>query len=317
MEIFAWVLLWLFQFVLSPINLPVDKNVSNSDYYGKYFHVIYYCQDGNWFELGCEWIPSATFFGLKPLGQTFAKNDRDIYFKHHRVTEWVDHSSFAINRNLPMDKNHVYEMSDSDGHLHVSKIAGADPQSFEEVSDWNSGAKWHRDNRHYFLNGKKTDVDRGSFTQVCAYLYKDKSAVFSVEDNALKKLSFEAARFRRLTRDSCTDDFSVIRYDRRSNKIESYRINRGSNSILAADESYLIYTNRVIYHGVPITMADAGSFTILTEFYAKDKFRVYFSGKPLKGADPTTFVAQSLYSGKDKNFWYCRENQVQENYVCK
>lgn len=317
MDTLIRIALWLFQFIFSPVNLPVDNKVSNSYYYGKYIPVIYYCQDGNWFELGCHWMPGASLFGLRPLAQSFAKDGKDIYFKQYRVTEWVDYSSFSIIRNTPTDKNHVYYMSDSNGRLDIRKIAGADPKSFEEVSEWDSGNRWLRDNRHYYLNERKSDVDRNSFTQVCAYLYKDKSGVYTIQDNELKRLPYQANRFRRLTRDSCTDENSVVRYDWRRNKLESYRIQRGPNSIIAADENYLIYGNRVIYHGISLPMAEAASFSVLSEFYAKDRFRVYFDGKPLKSADPSTFSTTGLYTGKDKNASYCRESQVQHGTICK
>lgn len=317
METLFKILMAIFYAVFSPISVPVNRNVSTSYYYGKFFPALYYSQTGNWFELGWEWMPKASLFTFNPISENFAKDSTDVFFKQHRITEWVDYPTFTINRGIPIDAKSAYRIDDDNGRLYIARIQGADPKTFEFLSQWRSWAQWHRDKNSYYRNWQKVGVERETFEATCDFFYKDKYSVYVDDGEVLRKFPCSPTRFRRLTRDSCTDGEFIFRFERHlKDKISKLRFPAEKNRIIATDQNYIIYTGAVIYHGAAIPQADARSFVVLSEFYAKDKFRAFFDGKPLIGAEATSFSVDSLYSAHDSKAWYCREKRQAENLPC-
>ncbi|MBX2897620.1 MAG: DKNYY domain-containing protein [Cyclobacteriaceae bacterium] len=309
------------------VGKPVNAALSNSYYHHKWKNKIIYSPMGNWFELGYTEL-DADPESFSVLSGEFAKDKQQVYWRDN--VQKVEHASFTIDNGIPKDALRVYYDFGYQDSLHI--IEGADPQSYEVyklVKEWDYYT-WGRDKNAVYLNGKKIDVDRATFTVLNATLATDSTNLYIIkrdysqvggsqaEVQVIKKaihpgglphvISENYVQFgNMLVASNWKVDFSLLTFD----KIEAIKIIDERNvvvnetifvsdgeriddvdipSLEILNRDFIKDKQQALYDRKKITGADGASFTPVYEEYSKDKTHVFYKDQILTGANPATFT---------------------------
>jgi hypothetical protein len=310
------------------IGKPVNVVLSDAYYHHAWKTKIVYAPMGNWFELGYTELKAdpSTFI---VLSREFGKDNTSIFWKSEQQS--VHYSSFLIDAHgIPKDAAHVYYDFNSGDSLFV--IEGADPQSYEPLPlDKNQTYNhWARDNNFIFLDGKKINADRQTFTLLNKTLAVDSTNIYSIVTNyeqligstgttqVIKKVAKPGGTPKVISDNyvqignaivlsNWKNDFSMIEFQRiDSVKIIDERniivnstalVSDGNlmdsvdiNSIEILNRDFIKDKNHVFYDCSEIELADPASFTPVFESYSKDAKHAFYKNKVLEGADPTAFT---------------------------
>ncbi|MCX2680460.1 DKNYY domain-containing protein [Galbibacter sp. EGI 63066] len=299
----------------SPFSGPVDESVSDSYYYSKNKKEIYYCQMGNWFELG-ETKLNADAETFKVLALDFGKDKNHLYFKENVIDEEVDVASFSVVETIGycIDKEHVYIPYDYTPYKyeygnrrdkHLWKIEKANPKTFEKID-----SDWSKDDKHYYYDYHLINVDYSSFEVLNKSFAKDKDTVYQLKNPTLLPTpAIDPATAKTLNDRYISDknniyDFQEYVDGERVDSLTAFSYKNLDGLKILKDE-YLVLDDKVIYDGFEIGTVDIPSFQVVHESYAKDKERVFYLGKMIENADPNTFeIFETPYFSKDKNHVY-------------
>lgn len=151
----------------------VDKKKSESYFYS--FNSIAYCPNGNWLEVASPVKCKADLSSFKVLSENIAKDRNSVFYKGI-IVKGTDSKSFRIENAIPRDKSFAYiEEYDS-----LKPIKGIDAASFQYLDIHGVNPQvWSKDNRNYYLNYKKVNVDYPSFTILDSGYAKDKDSFYS------------------------------------------------------------------------------------------------------------------------------------------
>jgi len=185
-----------------------------------------------------------------------------------REIENSDPESFEVLAyNLAKDKNHVYH--------NEMIIEGADPNTFDLVSP-----EEIYDEKYKF------------FTYT-----KDANQVFYLY---LSIKGADASSYRHLWGDFSRDDTNLYFMEKKLVAISENPEKITNDS----DENYLRIGEAVYYQMMLIESANADSFSVIKESFAKDNHAIYSGSKLLKDVDPYSFEIINDHYQRDKNRLY-------------
>ncbi|WP_038529782.1 DKNYY domain-containing protein [Formosa agariphila] len=301
----------------SPFSGAVDKTISDNYYYSKSGKEIRYSRMGNWFELGNSKV-DADVASFEPLAREFAKDKDHVFYKDYIIDAEVDRSTFRAGEAIAYDTNHVYiplemvsyDIQDTlktDDQLFI--VAGADPETFERLDDWD----WGKDAKNWFYNYRTIAVDYESFTPINTNFCKDINQVYIRTSSEILPCNIDAKTLKIINDRYVADARYIYDYVAWQNQKEVNTLHTFSyedfERIDGTDSDYLYFDNQVIYDGILIEDATRATFKVLdspTKAYAKNDQYVYYSGKKICGADVESF---RLYDydqyARDKNHVYC------------
>ncbi|WP_378176714.1 DKNYY domain-containing protein [Aquimarina sp. SS2-1] len=298
----------------NPFGKAVNKELSDSYYYTRDGEGIIYSPMGNWFSLGKDemQVDLATF---QVLGREYAKDKQYAYFKSRVINSAIDVPSFQVKAGfVPMDKNHVYILTDDLYYLHDSDeegfkiLEGADAETYEPL-----GHDFAKDKNFIYRNNQIcTEVDHGSFEIINDQFCKDKNGVYHYYYGKplLKVENANPSKIISLTDSHIRDDRNVYFYmsHRGFEDIEeiiTLPFNDSDEIVFFDDHSLLKIDNQIFYEGLAIEGADASTFEDIQYGYAKDVNHVFFHGKIIKEADVNSFKYNDYnYTFSDKNHVY-------------
>jgi hypothetical protein len=195
----------------------------------------------------------------------------------------------------------------------IKTIPTADLETFVPMGEY------AKDKHHVFHHGKlDNEMDYNSLTRD-GLIYYDKNGVDTGEGGILKIREFDLSRFMALEYHYYTYGNDLYHYDNKKfMKIEG----ADAKTFRVLDDHYAKDKSRVYYDGSKILEgADAETFVILDGHYknryTKDKNRVYFNDSVLPDVDAPSFaVANPSYSSaftKDKNTIYINNKKVENS----
>lgn len=293
---------------------PVDKEISDSYYYSTDGKSMVYSPMGNWFELGKTSFDGdvATF---SVLARDYGKDKDHVYYKSKPISNEVDIKSFVVKDDyIPMDKNHVYVVTDNSSCMDKTKaclkiIEGADPATYKRLN-----FTFTKDKAHVFCNDTiVSSLDTDSFEVVSDYFSKDKGGVYLHQfDAPLKKLPIDPDDLMAIAPDIIRDSSQVYIFVGGKTGLINIPF-RDSSKIQSFAQRDLLRIDDVIYYqGVPMEGADAETFEIIDGGHFKDKNKVFFWGELIEEADVNTFEIVKYQYAKDKDHVFF-ESELIEN----
>jgi DKNYY family len=298
---------------LNRLGKPVNKTLSDSYYYHARKNIIVYSPMGNWFELGYT-ETCANRKSFQVLSRDIGKDHRTIFWKGE--PQPVDYASFFIDKDgIAKDSAHVYYTGRIGKELQV--IAEADPKTYRPytISEETPTQAWGRDERSFFLYGKKIDVDGISFERINQSLGYDSGYIYAITrppglpDDGTQVL--KKALNPRGQAESINDFYARIgnliihsnwRNEFSSETFESIR------EIHIIDDRNIAVNNILISDGNRIPDVDIKTLEIVARDYIKDNTSVYFNTHKIPGADPKTFsYVFEDYSKDHKHVYYKTE----------
>ncbi|MHA7058037.1 DKNYY domain-containing protein [Aquimarina sp. M1] len=299
---------------LNPFGGLVNKELSDSYYYTRDNEGIVYSPMGNWFSLGKDEM-EVDLPSFQVLGRDYAKDADHAYFKSRAINSPIDVASFQVKAGLvPMDKNHVYILTDDLYYLHDSDeegfkiLEGADAKTYEPL-----GYDFAKDKNFIYHNNEKcTVVDHGSFEIINDQFCKDVNGVYHYwyGQPILKVENANPSKIISLTDSHIRDDQNVYFYlshrgFENIDKVITLPFQDSEQISFFEDHSLLKIDDRIFYEGLLVENADASTFKDLEYGYAKDVNHVFFHGKMVEGADVKTFkYNDDKYTFSDKNHIY-------------
>ncbi len=299
---------------LNPFGKLVNEELSDSYFYTRDGEGIVFSPMGNWFSLGKHdmKVDMATF---QVLGRDYAKDKEYAYFKSKIIDFGIDVASFRVKANyVPMDKNHVYILTDN--YYHIGEkgegfkvFEDADPETYEQLN-----YDFAKDKNFIFRNEEKfTKVDHESFAVISDQFCKDINGVYLVRyQQPLYKIDANISEAVALVPSYIRDDKyvyihtkdrgvetkdmdTIIRIPfKKPEEIQFYN----DNTIVKID-------NSIYYQGIRIEEADALTFEEVGYGYSKDASFVFFLGQIVEGADAKTFkYNDNNYTFSDKKHTY-------------
>lgn len=226
----------------------------------------------------------------------YSKDSQFVYQANRRIEE-ADPKSFSqIKGKYYRDKNHVFYSG--------KKIVGADPLTFEVLNE-----KYAKDKNHvFYIDVILQGADPQSFEWLQENYSRDKQHVYLE--------SF-------LLPDSDAQTFEILEgcYSRDAKQVyfcehvvsqdpKHFEFIKWKNRILFGKDSKSVYNRQKRLEG-----ADPETFTIVSEYYAKDKKGVWYldviSFTRIENTDFESFVALDRYYSKDKNHVYYKDEILQ------
>lgn len=323
--LFLFFLLYIVSFFFR-VGKPVNSNLSDSFYHHYWKDKVIYSPMGNWFELGYSELDAdpATF---QVLSREFAKDATTVFWKGHKQS--VDPLTFSVDdKGIPKDKDHVYYDEAYGDSLTV--ITEADPLTYQQYTPpgKNFYHRWGRDDASFFLEGRKVEVDRMTFSPLNETLAMDTNNIYSLKrssdylsgtgDLQLMKKATRPTGIVTVISDNYLqvgnqivlsnwkNDFSILTFDviqetrvldERNLVVNSVLISDGKlmeevdvASLEIIDRDFMKDVHHVFYDTQKIPSADPASFTPVYEAYSKDKNSVFYRNTILKGAVPASFA---------------------------
>jgi hypothetical protein len=309
------------------VGKPVNPVLSDSYYYHAWKDKMIYSPMGNWFELGyTEFNANPKTFSV--LSREFGKDSESVFWKGK--IQRVQHDSFVIDsQRVPKDAKHVYYDLDFGDSLKI--IEGADSESYARFTPIKElyYYDWARDNQAVYVNGKKLEVDRKTFTVLNSSIAADTSHLYIIKltegqlastkgavhvirkapnPGTAKVISANYIQFgNHIALSNWKNEFAMLTFDQidsvkvideRNLIINSTLLVSDGEQINDVDITTLEILNRdfikdksqVFYDRQKIAGADAASFTPVYEEYSKDKTHVFYKNQILAGANPATFT---------------------------
>lgn len=307
--VFSLVAYGVYRF-FNPFGGLVDSKVSNSYFYSNNREQIVYSPMGNWFELGKTEM-NVDMGSFKVLGNDYAKDNKNAYFKSKAINIDLDVSSFRVLEGyVPMDKNHVYELVNALYYIDGARegfrvLEDADPLTYEQLN-----YHFAKDKNYVFRNNKKlTQVDYKSFEIINDQFCKDQNAIYHYwYQKPLQKVdSINVSETISLSPYCIRDKENVffhlgsINYEN-TDKIIRIPFKNPDKINFFEEKALIKIDDKIYYGGRVLNQADASSFEEVGYGYAKDINYVYFLGKIIPEADSETFAYdQTNYRFYDKN----------------
>ena len=255
---------------------------------------------------------------FKVLSKKYA-HDAQVAFFQYDTLSGSDGSTFKLLKyDYAVDKNQVYR---------DSSILSKDAANFEFVARTDD-ALYSRDKSTVYRNGKALEgVDAASFEAIAdEEYYKDKKAVYynqrlieRADPKTFQVLREHYAKdkqhvfhrehtvegadpktFRLLKEGYARDDVHLFVRTRLLSKYP------GSFQILD-DQPFMLYVtdgHNIFISGIKVEGADAASFEILGDGYARDKHNAYYKRSIIVGAKAASFVAFNKFYSKDESRAY-------------
>jgi len=301
--------IWLIH-ACSPLGSPVDEKISKSHFYNGSKTDVIYSPNGNWFELEASKL-QADVSSFEVLSNKFGKDKNRVYYLGGAADDpSIDVKSFLAKEkdwmwHIGLDKNNVYifnrEVEQGQYKVKATIIDEANPSTFLQLNQY-----FAKDDKNHFFDYKVIDVDYTTFKQVNEFFHIDKNQAYCHTYQFFKAFDVAIDSFKRMDDYFAYDKTNVyyfVEYMRDTSE-KKLQIIPYTNfqSIKILNKTHLIVDKKVFYQGVEIKDADADSFTVISEEYAKDKQKVYFTGILIKEADVETFhYSEKVYRYKDKN----------------
>ena len=246
-------------------------NKALSDQYYSKDGLVYFTQGGNFFELGAQVIEGADLNSFAVLSESYAKDSTNIFFLGH-ILEEADFDSFEVLENYyARDKNAVY--------LYGKKLIGVDSEEFKVLDD----SLFAKNNTKVLYAGEVlTGADADSFSIL--------NPVYAVDSENLYYHEYLIAPLK-------DQDISLYRNDAFLSMgamlFYSGRLIRDdfdSKSFKIFSEKYFFANGKVyFYYFDPVTElrdSDAGSFSTVGDYYAKDKNNSYYGSTLILNMPP-------------------------------
>lgn len=308
LKILFFPFLWFLQ-SCSPLGNPVDLEVSNSHYFNRSKTDVMYSNSGNWMAQG-NTAMNADVESFKVLSRYFSKDKNHIYFYDKVVNNpKVDIASFTSNSTNLMDEigvdaNNVYYIENPYNKKELKVIPDANPKSYQKLN-----VNWGKDNRNYFYQHKKVEVDYASFEIFNDMFSKDGERVYVYHYGDFKTLNADANTFNIFEKSNYAYDNGKVYYFYIADNELGYAVLKipypPNSSLEIYNSNHLRIHDLVYYKGKPIVGSDIKSFRLLDHEYAKDTAQVYFKGKIITEADVETFhIPKDDFRPSDKNGSY-------------
>ncbi len=315
----------------SCVGNPIDENISK--YYRKSWGTVYFTdKPAKTMGIHGNKIKGANSKTFTPLAEFVAKDKKMVYYQDIPQPH-VDVESFQVKEDGTMrDKNHIYFPALKDAKYTLRILYNVDVETY---GSYKGHIGWGYDKNHVYQGySKPVEADPSSFTFLSDNFMKDKNFLYAPYFGGIKKTQINTDSLEVLgntyVRDNKqvyffdienTQDFKTIPFHSIdsisvladpfiiiNNKVyeNGYLLNDGdadASTFRILDGYCCRDTNHIFYSGKAIP-ADANSFELLSEGFAKDKQSVYFFGYILNNVDVNSFkIINSLYFS-DKNHVY-------------
>ena len=240
----------------------------------------------------------------------YAMDNKQIYWKGRSVAVQMDPATFEV-----LDNDYA---RDSQTLLYQGKaVTGASAVSFSSLG-WGYG----KDQFQVYYHGSPVldpIFDASSFTVLSEFYIKDKQIVYWSD---LPIVGVDVESFVALNDFYGKDKNHVylqgIKLENADvnsfQVIQNYWERKESDDTITFGENWCTKdATSVFYYRTPIENADSASFTLLTDYYAKDKNHVYFNNQIIKEADPKTFIVINAYYTKDHQHVFY--NKMVDEYI--
>lgn len=307
--VIAVILICLFGFItlfFYRIGKPINESVSKSYYYHAWKNKMVHAPMGNWFELGYTEF-NADAKSLVVLSEDFAKDNTTVFWKG--VPQLVDHVSFKVDEfRIPKDDKHVYKTNVFDT---LQIVVDADPASYRPMGEKEDSyiTSWFKDDRSYFFQGHKIDVDYATFEKINKSLMMDAWSVYSLvkressagynETMQVVKMMERPAGTVKSINDSYAQIGTTIFLSNWKNEFASIVFEK-IDSIQIIDERNIAVNNHLIADGTLLKGIDISTLTIIDRDYLKDQSAVYYESKKIELADSKSFEVVFEEYSKDK-----------------
>lgn len=298
-----------------------------SDSYFKKWGKIYYCQGGQWFNLGYTKCDSDVE-SFQVLGRTLAK-DKNSIFCVGTIQRHVDYQSFVVtSERVVRDKYNAYP-SKSYTDLEPVKIEGMDLATFDFVEGSRGKyGRWAKDKNYYYRNNEKLDVHYDSFHFLSNQFFYDK-------DNLFADLNLSGIQHvRRINKipTKLNDEYVVYddtiyyvnkfvsRNKRNSPKLCSVEIIDRINTFKSVSDHVICVNGKILFYGEYFSGPDVKTFELIRngnypfarqDRYYKDKDHVYLNKQKIELADPATFTLLTFDYSKDKNYVFYKHGLLE------
>lgn len=293
------------------IGKPINESVSKSYYHHAWKKKMVHAPMGNWFELGYTEF-NADAKSLVVLSEDFAKDNTTVFWKG--VPQLVDHASFKVDEfRIPKDDKHVYQTNVFDT---LQIVVDADPASFRPMDEKENSyiTSWFKDDRSYFFQGHKIDVDYATFEKINKRLMVDAWSVYALvnressagynETLQVVKMMGRPTGMVKSINDSYAQIGTTILLSNWKNEFASIIFEK-IDSIQIIDERNLVVNNQFIADGTLLKEIDISTLTIIDRDYLKDQSSVYYESKKIELADSKSFeVVFEEYSKDNQHVFY-------------
>ncbi|MDR1370456.1 MAG: DKNYY domain-containing protein [Dysgonamonadaceae bacterium] len=314
----------------SCVGSPIDEN--SSKYYRKSWGTVYFTdKSAGTTGIGNK-IKGADAKTFLPLAEFVAKDKKMVYYKDIPQPH-IDRESFQVKEDGTMrDKDHVYFPSLEDKNYTLRILYNVD---LETYGSYKGHFGWGYDKNHVYQSySKPVEADPASFMFLSNNFMKDKDFLYTSYFGNMKKLQLKTDSLVSLGETYVRDNDRVYYFDlKKTNEFQSIPFHSVENMTIPTDPFIIIDgkiydnghllnegdadaatfrildgyfsrdTSHIFYSGKAIP-ADAKSFELLQEGFAKDQQSAYFLGHLLQNVDVKSFkIVNSLYFS-DKNHVY-------------
>lgn len=208
-----------------------------------------------------------------------------------------------------------YKDHDSVYNFYRKTISEADTSTFEVINDTDPWTAFAKDKNYVYQNGNILDgLDPGTFELLTRNIWKDKNGVY--RDSPLNRIEeADPETFELLDHFFAKDSDTVFR----TGGIVEVLEGADAPSFTVINEQYAKDKYVVYFYGRSLPLVHTDSFQLLSvkgcsAHYGIDNAHVYYEDKIIPGADPVSFQGTGECYAQDDKGYYFHQFQVQQNH---